>query len=130
MPRTREKRTEADADREIRAKADRHIFRNSTYESKWIQLKKASLSGLTFSDFPWPIKGTISSIADIKPPLVEAFLRDMKRKDLRQQLMLWHPDKFAKVKACFDASDHEKIQGGVHKVSQILIANMRGAQML
>jgi hypothetical protein len=121
-----QRRNKAQRKWEEAAKA-RQFFRASTQQSKWAQLKANHgsdyvLSGLTFTDFPWPINDkTVSTPEDIDKKALSAYLKGLDRLRMKRALLLWHPDKFEAVKMCFDERDHTAIAQGVQNVLLALL---------
>ncbi|KAI9090015.1 hypothetical protein DFS34DRAFT_380417 [Phlyctochytrium arcticum] len=96
----------------------------SAYRLAWSKLVSAKPDGtLTFRDLPKPVV----SNRTVSQEAVSAFLFggcefsvDEKRKMVKDSLLLWHPDKFARHKARFTPSDWEKIANEVNLISQSL----------
>jgi len=127
----RARRVNQPREEEGRRQADeaRRIFRSSGYQQRWRQLLDAEVSGLHFTDFPWPVQGAkIRAPDEIKPALVKGFMSEMGSQQLRKELIRWHPDKFVRVKQCFVQSDQSMILEGIDEVSKILISAYRGSK--
>ncbi|KAK9905471.1 hypothetical protein WJX75_000397 [Coccomyxa subellipsoidea] len=94
--------------------------RRARYEAGWhtfVTAIAAGKTGLRYSEVPWPAEDP----NDAKAILLygTAGLAEV-RKRIRQELLRWHEDKFAKFKDRLAAADSQRILTGVKGVTQML----------
>ncbi|KIY50313.1 hypothetical protein FISHEDRAFT_57632 [Fistulina hepatica ATCC 64428] len=93
------------------------------YESRWSALDK-SQEALTFAAVPWPVVSPPTSPASLTPGAISHFLfsgmgADESRKErVKQSLLRWHPDRFARISRRVDPSHREAVEEGVGIVAR------------
>ncbi|THH04110.1 hypothetical protein EW145_g5760 [Phellinidium pouzarii] len=106
----------------------------SRYESLWalVSSPQTITTALKFSDIPWPLLETPSSSADFTVEKISAFLfhecrtTTTKKRIIRDELLRWHPDKFAVrvLGRISDTSERQRVHEAADVVSRILTSLM------
>ncbi|BDA47516.1 probable unconventional myosin-XVI at N-terminal half [Coccomyxa sp. Obi] len=94
--------------------------RRARYEATWHTFVTAiagGKKGLKYADIPWPAEDPDDARAIV---LYGTTTPAEVRKRIRQELLRWHEDKFAKYQDRLDSSDSQRILQGVKAVSQML----------
>ncbi|KAI8917794.1 hypothetical protein DFJ77DRAFT_319902 [Powellomyces hirtus] len=97
------------------------------YRTAWTALKSTTITSnlLTLKAVPLPVRrGETVSKESVASFLFDGcdFSSEEKRRMLKDSLLLWHPDKFARNKTLFDASSWDAVGNTVKNVSQALNA--------
>ncbi|PSS15409.1 hypothetical protein PHLCEN_2v3285 [Hermanssonia centrifuga] len=102
----------------------------NAYESRWHALL-ASNDSICWKDIPWPVCNAPSSVADLAPELLSAFLfapfkvrgqAGSRKERIRSSILRWHPDKISIILARVVDEERDLILQGVNTVVMSLRA--------
>lgn len=110
-------------------------LRFQEHEKRWdILFIRKGTRTLRFSDMPWPVLDDQPDLAALTPAKIEEFIAHSLRRVtksqggmkhlLKEDLLRWHPDRFAKYRSAIVKSDWPAVQTGVNIVAQVLV-NMK-----
>ncbi|TPX68166.1 hypothetical protein SpCBS45565_g03224 [Spizellomyces sp. 'palustris'] len=132
----KEARAEADREEETRANAHqqkRNDLDNAKlsaardkYRSGWTKLKAANtMNAFTIKDLPIPSMRKVPISFDSVSKFLfdgSTFTSEQKKRMIKDSLLLWHPDKFARYKRLFKEKEWDTVVDAVNQVSQALNA--------
>jgi len=88
------------------------------YRAKWRALEEGKAKTLALRDFPFIDAATMKSASALCEFLTVDIDADKKRITLREEMMRWHPDKFAKYFAVAREEDLEQVKERVNVTAQ------------